>query len=233
MKALGWMFVASLVLVTGCSATKPTLERGWIGATYEDLNPGFSLLRGMAAWAFSKPLVLPGEHADGVLVTQVFAGTPAAEAGLEPGDVIVAVDGAPVTEREALEELVDASLPGTPLALEVYRIGEVLPCTVTTGCERYERVGTLSIGLGFSSAIDPFPNPNFNLLGIVFFHRSDSRLELHAPRPRVRASLARRAVDEVEAPLAMTSGEGWKTHLGIIGFGRHTRVLAQEPYSAR
>ncbi len=64
-------------------------------------------------------------------VTRVAAGTPAAWAGLEPGDRIVAVDGAPV---DTLDDMVAAlPEPGSTVSLEVLRQGDVLVRDLTLG----------------------------------------------------------------------------------------------------
>ena len=55
---------------------------------------------------------------------------PAAAAGVEPGDVVVAWDGEPVTSWVALQTAIRAS-DGDPVALEVDRDGERLALTVT------------------------------------------------------------------------------------------------------
>lgn len=55
----------------------------------------------------------------GALVLEVRAGSPAAEAGLEPGDVIVAVDGRPVRDVDGVRDAAD----GDRLDLEVVRDG--------------------------------------------------------------------------------------------------------------
>jgi S1-C subfamily serine protease len=59
----------------------------------------------------------------GAVIAQVFEGSPAAGAGLETGDVIVAVDGVPVDGPEALQDLVSGLEPGDSISLTVYRAG--------------------------------------------------------------------------------------------------------------
>lgn len=62
-------------------------------------------------------------------VDAVEPGRPAAEAGLRPGDAIVAVDGRPVREWLQVQQAIAAS-PGRPLALTLRRDGRELELTV-------------------------------------------------------------------------------------------------------
>ncbi|HSM51228.1 MAG TPA: trypsin-like peptidase domain-containing protein [Thermoanaerobaculia bacterium] len=64
--------------------------------------------------------------ARGAYVEKVFAGSPAAGAGLAPGDIVVAVAGQPVLQREDVATAFSSSPPGTELALEVRRGEESL-----------------------------------------------------------------------------------------------------------
>ncbi len=57
----------------------------------------------------------------GAMVTSVTAGGPSAKAGVEPGDVIVEVNGKPVANRNALVEMIMATKPGTTVPLKVLR----------------------------------------------------------------------------------------------------------------
>jgi serine protease Do len=63
------------------------------------------------------------------LISQVFPGMPAAEAGLKPGDVIVAVDGRPISTFDELARIVFFKEPGAKLRLKIDRDGESLTIT--------------------------------------------------------------------------------------------------------
>jgi S1-C subfamily serine protease len=67
--------------------------------------------------------------AAGALVEEVVAGSAAAAAGIEVGDVIVAVDGEPVSTTAALRVAVISRRPGAPVEIDLLRDGE--PQTVT------------------------------------------------------------------------------------------------------
>ena len=62
----------------------------------------------------------------GVEVVEVVAGSPAAEAGVRPEDLIVAVDGVAVHDIEGLLRLMTASRIGAPVGLSVIRGGTPL-----------------------------------------------------------------------------------------------------------
>jgi serine protease Do len=57
----------------------------------------------------------------GTLVYSVNAGSPAAKAGLEPGDIIIEFNGKPIARRDQLVQMVTATKPGTTVPLKVLR----------------------------------------------------------------------------------------------------------------
>jgi serine protease Do len=68
---------------------------------------------------------------DGVLVRAVEEGTPAAHAGVEPGDLIVAVARRPIERVETLYEALDEAGPGGQLELSVVRGADEREVAVT------------------------------------------------------------------------------------------------------
>jgi S1-C subfamily serine protease len=67
----------------------------------------------------------------GVRVDSIEAGAPAALAGLAPGDVIVALDGAPVGDVDDLQRALGGDAIGRPLAVSVLRRDRVVALDVT------------------------------------------------------------------------------------------------------
>jgi putative serine protease PepD len=63
----------------------------------------------------------------------VTAGSAAAAAGLEEGDLITAIDGAEVTSAEALVSELRARAPGDTVTLSVVRGGETLSLDAVLG----------------------------------------------------------------------------------------------------
>ena len=69
----------------------------------------------------------------GALVVAVEPGSPAEEAGLQPGDVILKVDGTSVESSGDLVRLIAGTAPGTTIRLELWRRGNATGITVTVG----------------------------------------------------------------------------------------------------
>jgi putative serine protease PepD len=60
---------------------------------------------------------------DGALVVNVEAGSPAADAGIEEQDVVIAVDGQPIGSSEELQVAIDSKQPGDTVTIEYVRGG--------------------------------------------------------------------------------------------------------------
>ena len=69
----------------------------------------------------------------GVRLTEVRSGTPAADAGLQVGDVVTAIDGRSVTVPTALGSAIDAKQPGDTVKLTYTRDGKTKTATVKLG----------------------------------------------------------------------------------------------------
>jgi serine protease Do len=63
------------------------------------------------------------------LISQVFPGMPAEKAGVKPGDVIIAVDGRPISSFDELAKIVFFKEPGAKLRLTIDRGGERVTIT--------------------------------------------------------------------------------------------------------
>jgi len=107
-------------------AGKP-IARPWIGVYYKPVNA-----------QVAKDLGLSVDH--GVLIDKpasgapaVFAGSPADKAGLQEGDVVVAVDGATVDEDHDLSTRILPHVPGDSITLSVVRGGRTMEVSVTLG----------------------------------------------------------------------------------------------------
>ncbi len=77
--------------------------------------------------------VLGLDEPNGVTVNSVSDGGPADEAGIRPGDVIVAYGGEPVTNTEDLQARVVATSPDTVVPVEIIRDLEPMTLDVTIG----------------------------------------------------------------------------------------------------
>ncbi len=93
------------------------VHQAFIGAATSTLTPEEARRRGLAV-------------SRGALVTRVFEGSPAARAGLRPGDVITAVGAAPVESRESFSTLTSTASSGSAINLTVIRERTTLNLTV-------------------------------------------------------------------------------------------------------
>jgi serine protease Do len=112
--------------------TKGFVTRGWLGVSIQDVSP-----------ALAKALSVP--TGDGALVSGVNEGSPAAKAGLQEEDVVVAIDGERVGSSTALTRLVALKAPDSTVVLTVYRAGKELQVKVKLGT-RPDLEGVGSIG---------------------------------------------------------------------------------------
>jgi serine protease DegS len=81
--------------------------RGWIGIVPEDVTD-----------AQAQQLGLPR---GGVVVSNLYVGSPSQQAGLQPGDVLVSFDGAPLRSAQEALASIAARKPGTSVAIHVLR----------------------------------------------------------------------------------------------------------------
>jgi thiol-disulfide isomerase/thioredoxin len=93
----------------------------WMGIRFKQANPGLRTEHGLADGAAA--------------VLTVYPDSPAKEAGLEVGDLVIGPPGKPFTEANQIREWVMTSPIGTPASLEVLR--ERQPVRLTLTPERY------------------------------------------------------------------------------------------------
>jgi serine protease Do len=87
--------------------SEPPEERAWLGVDIHiPLTPGVAAQLGLPV-------------AEGALVSGTFDGSPAEEAGIEAGDVIVAIDGNAVDNNVALTEILADHDPGDEVEIRV------------------------------------------------------------------------------------------------------------------
>ena len=83
-----------------------SVSRPWLGARTQSLTPEMARSLGL-------------DRPAGALVAEVYAGGPAAHAGLKQGDLITAVDGQPVADEGVLNYRIATHKPGETVALTV------------------------------------------------------------------------------------------------------------------
>ncbi len=59
-------------------------------------------------------------------------GGPAAQAGMQPGDIVLSLNDEPIQNSADLARIVAGTKPGTTITAEVWRKGRSVPLTVTT-----------------------------------------------------------------------------------------------------
>jgi len=96
------------------------VTRGWLGIEPQDLTPEL-------ARAFGLP------HRDGVIIVSVLPNGPAARAGVQPGDVVLRLDAAPVTDSVGLLNQLAPLAPGSRVRLALLRDGKVREISVAVG----------------------------------------------------------------------------------------------------
>jgi Do/DeqQ family serine protease len=95
--------------------SKGRVVRGWIGITkISDVADQSGL----------------SEEGQGVVVVELLRGSPADRAGVEPGDVVVAVDGRPVLYAAQLRNELAAARVGTKMRFTIRREGRRLEITI-------------------------------------------------------------------------------------------------------
>jgi serine protease Do len=111
--------------------------RGWLGVSIQDISDAVAAAMSLRGTA-------------GALVGDVLDGSPADHAGLQPGDVITAVDGQPVTNAAQLRSRIASDSPGTRTSLAILRDGDEETVKVTLG----ERPGSLASSAGTQSQVE-------------------------------------------------------------------------------
>lgn len=96
------------------------VSRGWLGVVIQEVNKDLA-----ESFGLDKPA--------GALIAQVLEGGPAAKGGLRVGDVILSLDGRPVTVSADLPHLVGGLKPGSAVRFDVVREGRRQTLDLTIG----------------------------------------------------------------------------------------------------
>ncbi|APE29813.1 transcriptional regulator [Halomonas aestuarii] len=100
--------------------TRGRVIRGWMGIEAQELNQELA-----ASFGLKSPI--------GVVIANVVPDGPGDRAGLQPGDVLLEVDGQPVLDPRQTMSDIAAVEPGTRLPLTVVRGGERREVTIELG----------------------------------------------------------------------------------------------------
>jgi serine protease Do len=96
------------------------VERGWLGVSIQQVTPAIAESLGLA-------------RAEGAMVAEVNADGPAAQGGVERGDIILDFDGTPIDSVRDLTRSVADTPPGQRATLRLLRRGDERIVTVRTG----------------------------------------------------------------------------------------------------
>ncbi len=99
---------------------KGEAQPSFLGIQYQELNPQLASEEGL-------------NLTYGALLQEVVPDTPAAQAELRPGDVIVAINGQMIDERHPLVSLLLEHVAGDTVTLDMLRDGETFQTTLTLG----------------------------------------------------------------------------------------------------
>ncbi len=87
------------------------VHRGWLGILVQDMTPQLIKYFGITSKG-------------GVLVSKVFKGSPAYNAGLRESDIIISIDNSPITSREDYYEKISSYTVDDKLRIAFFRNGE-------------------------------------------------------------------------------------------------------------
>lgn len=116
---IGFAIPSNMVKTVIANPTGAKIIRPWLGATGQDVTPDIAASLGLS-------------HPGGVLLTDVYPGGPAEEAGLARGDLITQIDGRDVEGDEALRYRIATHPVGSSIRITRWRHGksDVVPITL-------------------------------------------------------------------------------------------------------
>ncbi|MHC4245316.1 MAG: Do family serine endopeptidase [Planctomycetota bacterium] len=196
-----------------------TVERGWLGVNIQPLDPDLAATFGHDARS-------------GVLVAGVVKGTPASDAGLRPGDIILDIEGRQTDTPAGLARRIADFTPDTEVTIDFLRDGDVL--------SRVVRLGTRPGAGGSPVATTPAANAGPRL-GLELAPLDDASREEASLNTRdglfVRGVLAdgpaaAAGIEPGDAILqidgtSVTSLESFRAALEATGTGERVRLLVE------
>ncbi|HET9762491.1 MAG TPA: DegQ family serine endoprotease [Casimicrobiaceae bacterium] len=115
------------------------VTRGRLGVTIQNVSQSLANSFGL-------------KSPEGALVSSVEPDSPASKAGIQPGDVILKLDGKEVAQSISLPVQVAQIKPGTQASVEIWRNGATKDVTVTIGAFKGQTVGSAEEDNGNANA---------------------------------------------------------------------------------
>jgi serine protease Do len=97
-----------------------SVTRGWIGAQVQSITADLADSLGL-------------KKAEGALIAEPQAGSPASKAGIKAGDVVLSIDGSPVKDARDLARKIADMAPGSTIKLGIMRNGSEQTLTLKLG----------------------------------------------------------------------------------------------------
>lgn len=118
------------------------VTRGWLGVVIQDVDENLAQSFGL-------------KKAEGILVSEVQAGSPAEKAGVKQGDVILRLNGAELANTAELRNKVALLLPGSNAEVDIIRDGQNQTVSIKIG-ERPTKPGEVAVTEDGKSSLDQF-----------------------------------------------------------------------------
>ena len=116
------------------------VERGWLGVSIQDVDRNLADSFGL-------------DRPRGALIAQVGKDSPAEQAGLEPGDVILSFAGEAIETSADLPHVVGLIAPGTKVVAVIFREGKEQDLTVEVGGLGADEVARVNAGVAADGSI--------------------------------------------------------------------------------
>ena len=116
------------------------VERGWLGVSIQDVDRNLADSFGL-------------DRPRGALIAQVGKDSPAEQAGLEPGDVILSFAGEAIETSADLPHVVGLIAPGTKVVAVIFREGQEQDLTVEVGGLGADEVASVNAGVAADGSI--------------------------------------------------------------------------------
>jgi len=100
--------------------TQGNVTRGWIGIEAQDITPELA-----ESFRLSQ--------AKGALIAGVLRNSPADRAGLRAGDILLAIEGKPVTDSGSMLNLIAALKPNQKASVQIARAGQTMDVSILIG----------------------------------------------------------------------------------------------------